>query len=48
MSGEPDRLADFLEVMRPYGIIDLAKSGRIAMSKDPKSKDAARTTLRSA
>jgi acetolactate synthase-1/3 small subunit len=53
MSGEPARLGDFLELMRPYGITDLAKSGRIAMSKDPKSKDpkskdTARATLRSA
>ncbi len=48
MSGEPDQLADFLELMRPYGIVDLVKSGRIAMTKDPKTKDAARTKLRSA
>ncbi len=48
ISGEPSRLADFLELMRPYGIIDLVKSGRVAMSKDAKTKDTARATLRSA
>lgn len=48
LSGEPDRLADFLELMRPYGIVDLVKSGRIALSKDPKTRDAAKAALRSA
>ncbi len=48
MSGEPHRLGDFLELMRPYGIIDLVKSGRIALAKDAKTKDAAKATLRSA
>ncbi len=48
LSGRPARLADFLELMRPYGIVDLVKSGRIAMAKDSKSKDAGRTRLRSA
>ena len=35
--GEPARLADFLELMKPYGIVNLVKSGRIAMGKDRKS-----------
>lgn len=35
--GEPARLADFLELMKPYGIVNLVKSGRIAMGKDQKS-----------
>jgi len=39
--------------MRPYGIVDLVKSGRVAMAKDLKAKDPraanpARTNLRSA
>jgi len=37
LSGEPERLADFLELMRTYGIVGLAKSGRIALPKDQKS-----------
>jgi acetolactate synthase-1/3 small subunit len=37
LSGEPDRLADFLELMRTYGIVGLVKSGRIAIPKDQKT-----------
>lgn len=48
LSGEPDRLADFLELMRPYGIVDLVKSGRIAMARDPKTKNKAKARIRSA
>jgi acetolactate synthase-1/3 small subunit len=36
--GEPSRLADFLEIMRVYGIVSLVKSGRIVLSKDAKSQ----------
>ena len=35
--GEPSRLADFLEIMRTYGIVSLVKSGRIALAKDQKA-----------
>jgi acetolactate synthase-1/3 small subunit len=34
--GEPSRLADFLEIMRIYGIVSLVKSGRIVLDKDMK------------
>ncbi len=37
IAGEPDRLQDFLGLMEPYGVVDLVKSGRISLSKDPKS-----------
>ena len=33
VAGTPDHLASFLEQMRPYGVIDLVKSGRVAMKK---------------
>jgi acetolactate synthase-1/3 small subunit len=36
LAGEPARLADFLELMRTYGIVSLVKSGRIAMARDAK------------
>lgn len=36
ISGEPDRLGDFLELMRTYGIVSLVKSGRIAIARDQK------------
>lgn len=47
LSGMPSKLADFVELMRPYGVVDLVKSGRIAILKDPKTKDR-RAKLRSA
>jgi acetolactate synthase I/III small subunit len=48
VTGAPDKLADFLELMRPYGIVDLVKSGRVALPKDAKSKERgdAKRTLR--
>jgi len=48
VTGDPARLADFLELMRPYGVVDLAKSGRIALSRDAKNRNGAKPTLRSA
>jgi acetolactate synthase-1/3 small subunit len=33
ISGTPEHLATFLEHVRPYGIIDLVKSGRVAMKR---------------
>ena len=33
ISGTPDHLASFLDHVRPYGIIELVKSGRVAMKK---------------
>ena len=48
LSGDPDRLSDFLELMRPYGIVDLVKSGRIALARDPKTKNGRKPELRSA
>ncbi len=48
ISGEPEQLANFLELMKPYGIVDLVKSGRIALSKDPKAKKRADASVQSA
>jgi len=31
--GPPRRLADFLDNMRPYGIVELVKSGRVALKR---------------
>jgi acetolactate synthase-1/3 small subunit len=33
LSGTPGHLAAFLDRMRPYGIVDLVKSGRVAMRR---------------
>ncbi len=48
LSGEPGQLSDFLELVKPYGIVDLVKSGRIALARDPKAKNGRRAELRSA
>ena len=37
-AGTPSKVNDFLELIRPFGIIDLVKSGRIAMRRDPKTR----------
>lgn len=42
MAGTPEHLASFLEQMKPYGIVDLVKSGRVAMKK---LSDVARTAV---
>ena len=39
VTGDPEKLADFLELMRPYGIMEMVKSGRVALPKDPKSRN---------
>ena len=33
VAGEPDRLDDFEELMRPYGITELQRTGRVALPK---------------
>jgi acetolactate synthase I/III small subunit len=38
VAGTPESLADFLEMMRPYGVSALVKSGRIALAKNSKTK----------
>jgi len=41
VTGTPEMLADFLEMMRPYGVSALVRSGRIALAKNSKTKAAA-------
>ena len=38
IAGKPSKLNDFLELIRPFGIMDLVKSGRIAMRREPKTR----------
>jgi len=38
VGGEPRKINDFIELVRPYGIVELVKSGRIAMARDLKSR----------
>lgn len=39
----PQRLSDFLALIGHYGVVDLVKSGRIAMARDAKAKTKAGT-----
>ncbi len=39
ITGTPDKVDDFLELMRPYGLIELAKSGWIALARDSKGRE---------
>ncbi len=38
VTGDPAKINDFLDLIRPYGIIDLVKSGRVALARDSKGK----------
>jgi acetolactate synthase-1/3 small subunit len=38
VTGEPRKINDFVELVRPYGIAELVKSGRIAMGRDTKTR----------
>ncbi len=36
--GPPQRVNDFLDLVRPYGVIDLAKSGWVALARETKGR----------
>ena len=38
VAGKPEKINDFLELVSSYGIVDIAKSGRVAMAKDAKAR----------
>jgi acetolactate synthase-1/3 small subunit len=38
VAGAPDKVNDFVELVRPYGIADLVKSGRVALARDQKNR----------
>ncbi|MDH5371376.1 MAG: acetolactate synthase small subunit [Acidimicrobiia bacterium] len=38
VAGSPDKVNDFVELVRPYGITDLIKSGRVALARDQKNR----------
>lgn len=48
VAGEPEHLRNFLELMRPYGVVEMAKSGRIALAKDAKNRPRATASVQSA
>ena len=45
LDGPPDKLDDFAELLRPYGIAELQRTGRVAL---PKLDNATARRLRSA
>lgn len=38
IAGDPRKVNDFLELVRPYGLIELVKSGRVALSREVKGR----------
>ena len=38
VAGSPDKVNDFVELVHPYGITDLIKSGRVALARDQKNR----------
>ena len=38
VTGTSSKVNDFLELIRPFGVIDQVKSGRIAMRREPKAR----------
>ncbi|MGH9186995.1 MAG: acetolactate synthase small subunit [Acidimicrobiales bacterium] len=48
LDGAPDKVDDFEELLRPYGIIELQRTGRIALTKLDRSAPRSRPSRRSA
>ena len=40
VTGEPRKINDVIELVRPYGIAELVLSGRLAMGREPKARRA--------
>jgi acetolactate synthase-1/3 small subunit len=38
IAGDPRKVNDFLELVRPYGLVELVKSGRVALARESKGK----------
>ena len=38
IAGDPRKVNDFLELVRPYGLIEMVKSGRVALAREPKGR----------
>ncbi|MFP3914857.1 MAG: hypothetical protein ACLFWM_08275 [Actinomycetota bacterium] len=38
--GSPDKVNDFLDLVRPYGVVDLVKSGWVALAREVKGRGA--------
>ena len=40
VTGRPSKLSDLTELLRPFGVVELVKSGRIVIGRDAKTKPA--------
>lgn len=40
IAGDPRKVNDFLELVRPYGLVELVKSGRVALAREQKGRPA--------
>jgi acetolactate synthase small subunit len=38
IAGDPRKVNDFLDLVRPYGLMELVKSGRVALAREPKGR----------
>ena len=38
IAGDPRKVNDFLDLVRPYGLIELVKSGRVALARETKTR----------
>jgi len=41
IAGGPDKVNDFLDLVRPYGVVDLVKSGWVALAREAKGRSGA-------
>lgn len=46
IAGQERKIEAFIDLMRPYGIVELARTGRIALVRGASSKDRQETTAR--
>ncbi|HEY7565736.1 MAG TPA: acetolactate synthase small subunit [Acidimicrobiia bacterium] len=42
IAGDPRKVNDFLDLVRPYGLIELVKSGRVALAREAKTRPPAK------
>lgn len=40
IAGSPEKVNDFLDLVRPYGLVDLVKSGWVALARETKGRGA--------
>ncbi|MGH8874457.1 MAG: acetolactate synthase small subunit [Acidimicrobiia bacterium] len=46
VTGTPQKVNDFLDLVRPYGIVDMVKSGRVGLAREAKGRNGKSPKLR--